>query len=98
MAKNDTITCAGRSWTRLTDDAIDSLRAQSDQAGYYQVTTDTTAPEDTSGAILLSQNTIIMPDMPLIQLFPGVLTSSTEGYLWFYPLDSGGASVSVSYA
>ena len=95
MAQNTDITCTAGQWTLLTDSDVTALRAQnrSPWTIILQATSGTSEPSSVGGGVALRGGEILLPDVPLSDLFPGV---SSAARVWAY-LDYYDAAVSVSH-
>jgi len=95
MANTD-ITCPAGEWTLLTDSDVTALRVQNTAptAIFLMGTVGATAPSSTAGAMRLDAGAVLLADVLLADLFPGV---SGANRVYAYS-EYQGATVSVSHA
>lgn len=96
---HDTLSISPKLFTLATGDAVTAVRLQNLSPHgnlMLQATTTNTAPADLRGAVQIGPLAVLVPDLPLHTLFPGVLSDGAAGYLWLWA--DGGATVSVSHA
>lgn len=96
---HDTLPISPKQFTRVTSGAVEAVRIQNlspHTSLFLQVTEMDTAPADLRGAVELGVGMTWTTDLPLHNLFPGVLISGGTGHVWLWADD--GATVSVSHA
>ncbi|NBC11672.1 MAG: hypothetical protein GVY24_08100 [Planctomycetes bacterium] len=95
MAQNTTITCLAGQWTQLTDADIAAARVQNWGRFdiWLQATADATEPSGIDGSVVLAGGSILMSDVTLADLYPGV---ASPARLWVYAANT--VEVSVSHA
>jgi len=73
MARNTTVVCAARTWTQVTTNDATAIRLCNlgSLALWVQASSSAT-PASTNGAIPLLPNEVIVADLLLTELFPGV--------------------------
>lgn len=74
MARNTTLNILPRSWTQITESDVTGLRADNQGSSMLLLlgTAGTTAPVSTDGAVQLPGRSILLPDVALSALWPGV--------------------------
>jgi len=95
MAINTTIIVPPRVWTKVTATAVTAVRLQN--RGPHDVllqgTVGSTPPVSTDGALALAPREVILPDLTLADLWPGVSGVDT---VWIR--SSTSAEISISHA
>ncbi|WP_112312325.1 hypothetical protein [Pseudogemmobacter bohemicus] len=94
MPQHATLQIQPKTWTRVTSAAVTALRLQNRGLDPLEVqaTAGTAGPASEVGAILLRYQDVILPDLTLAQLFPGVTGAD---HIWVRC--SSGGEVSVSH-
>ncbi|PJF10783.1 hypothetical protein [Pseudorhodobacter sp. MZDSW-24AT] len=96
---HDTLSIAPKLFTLATSGAVAAVRLQNlspHSSLFVQVTTANTAPDDLRGAVKLGPLGVLLTDLPLHHLFPGVVASGGTGFVWVWA--ETGATLSVSHA
>lgn len=93
MAQNITITCEAGKWTLIASNDIDAIRVQNLSGGvcHLQATQGTVEPEGRDGAMVLPKGAILVADLPLDAIFPGV---DGANRIWAMPVGTVVLSVS----
>ena len=95
MPQNITMNILPRVWTRVTTAAVTALRLQHQGPGALlaTATAGTAQPGDDTGAIMLQPGDVILADMTLAEIWPGIAGAN---HVWCR--SSSGGQVSVSHA
>ena len=96
---HDTLSVSPKQFTPATSAMVIALRLQNlspHGSVFLQVTATNTIPTDLRGAVELGAGQTLATDLPLYQLFPGMLAHSAGGYVWVWA--NNGATISVSHA
>lgn len=89
-----TVNIDAGTWVQLTESDVTAIRVQaSDRAVLLQATANDTAPISAGGAVELGAGGILLPDVRLTDLFPGV---ASPARLWALVYEYN-TSVSVSH-